>query len=214
MNSKTDNLLTAEATLSDNSTKGNPSLQADILGDWREEAIWRTADSSALRIYTTTAITEYRIPALMHDPVYRLGVAAENVAYNQPPHTSYYLGEGMMQPPAPHIYVIYPADVHINPNFLNLNSNGGDHSVTAKIDLRDHSGANAVGIASVTLNVYGGKLQGEDAKGDSLTRFTVKFDRQQLIQALSGQTGEVEVKITGRLEDGSQFIGTDRILVQ
>ena len=32
---------------------------------------------------------------LMHDPVYRLGVAWQNVAYNQPPHTSFFLGHGM-----------------------------------------------------------------------------------------------------------------------
>ncbi|MDQ0877526.1 rhamnogalacturonan endolyase [Paenibacillus sp. V4I3] len=214
MNSKTDNLLTAEGTLSDNSTKGNPSLQADILGDWREEAIWRTADSSALRIYTTTAVTEHRFPTLMHDPAYRLGVAAENVAYNQPPHTSYYLGEGMAQPPAPNIYVTYPAEVRVNPNSLNLKSNGGDHSVTAKIDLPEYAGATTAGITSVTLSVYGGIVQGEDAKGDSSNGFTVKFDRQQLIQVLLGQTGEVEVRITGRLEDGSQFSGINRIRVQ
>jgi hypothetical protein len=27
--------------------------------------------------------------------VYRLGIAWQNVAYNQPPHVSFYLGEGM-----------------------------------------------------------------------------------------------------------------------
>jgi hypothetical protein len=34
----------------------------------------------------------------MHDPVYRLGIAWQNVAYNQPPHTSYFLGTGMKLP--------------------------------------------------------------------------------------------------------------------
>src|SRR5690606_6170313 len=80
------NLLTAHGTESNNGTKGNPSLQADIFGDWREEVIWRTADSTALRIYTTTDLTEHKIYTLMHDPVYRLGVAWQNVGYNQPPH--------------------------------------------------------------------------------------------------------------------------------
>lgn len=98
-------LLSADGTLSNNHTKGTPSLQADLFGDWREEVIWRTADSTALRIYTTTDVTGYRLPTLMHDPVYRLGIAWQNVAYNQPPHTSYYLGEGMTPPPAPAIFV-------------------------------------------------------------------------------------------------------------
>lgn len=44
-----------------------------------------------------------RLRTLMHDPVYRLGVAWQNVAYNQPPHTSFYLGAGMEQPKAPNI---------------------------------------------------------------------------------------------------------------
>jgi len=98
--------LTAEGCASNNGTKSTPCLQADILGDWREEVIWRTIDSSELRIYTTTALTEHRIYTLMHDPVYRLGIAWQNVAYNQPPHTSFFLGVGMEEPPKPDIYLV------------------------------------------------------------------------------------------------------------
>ncbi|MGF9700289.1 rhamnogalacturonan lyase [Paenibacillus sp. MABNR03] len=103
-NSKTVNLLTASGVSSNNGTKSTPNLQADLFGDWREEVVWRTNDSSALRIYTTTAVTDKRIYTLMHDPVYRLGIAWQNVAYNQPPHTGFYLGEGMSTPPAPNIH--------------------------------------------------------------------------------------------------------------
>uniref|UniRef100_UPI00406C314C rhamnogalacturonan lyase n=1 Tax=Paenibacillus sp. FSL R7-0652 TaxID=2921687 RepID=UPI00406C314C len=102
-NSKTVNLLTASGVSSNNGTKSTPSLQADLFGDWREEVVWRTNDSSALRIYTTTALTDKRIYTLMHDPVYRLGIAWQNTAYNQPPHTGFYLGEGMNPPPMPNI---------------------------------------------------------------------------------------------------------------
>ncbi|MHA7581011.1 rhamnogalacturonan lyase [Paenibacillus vandeheii] len=102
-NSKTVNLLTASGVSSNNGTKSTPNLQADLFGDWREEMVWRTNDSSALRIYTTTAVTDKRIYTLMHDPVYRLGVAWQNVAYNQPPHTGFYLGDGMSTPPVPNI---------------------------------------------------------------------------------------------------------------
>lgn len=104
-NGRTVNLLTASGASSNNGTKSTPNLQADLLGDWREEVVWRTNDSSALRIYTTTALTDKRIHTLMHDPVYRLGVAWQNVAYNQPPHTSFYLGEGMNPPPMPNIRI-------------------------------------------------------------------------------------------------------------
>jgi hypothetical protein len=80
------NLLTANGTYSTNYTKGNPCLQADILGDWREEVIWRTPDNKNLRIYTTTNPTGYRIYTMMHDPQYRIAIAWQNNAYNQPPH--------------------------------------------------------------------------------------------------------------------------------
>lgn len=97
-------LLTASGAASNNSTKATPSLQADLLGDWREEAVWRNEDSSELRIYTTTDITEHRVYTLMHDSVYRLGIAWQNVAYNQPPHTSFFLGNGMASPEKPNMY--------------------------------------------------------------------------------------------------------------
>ncbi|MFP7378273.1 rhamnogalacturonan lyase [Bacillus paralicheniformis] len=98
------NLLTADGTLSNNWTKGTPVLQANLFGDWREDVVFRTARSDALRIYTTTELTEHRFYTFMHDPVYRLGVAWQNVAYNQPPHPGFYLGTGMDKPPRPNIY--------------------------------------------------------------------------------------------------------------
>ena len=97
-------ILIAEGTYSNNDTKGNPALQADILGDWREEAIWRSQDSSELRLYTTTDATSFKLRTLMHDPTYRLAIAWQNVAYNQPPHPGFFLGTGMRAPPKPNIY--------------------------------------------------------------------------------------------------------------
>ncbi len=98
-----DLLYRAEGTLTSNDTKGNPALQADLLGDWREELITRTEDSTALRIHTTVDLTETRLRTLMSDSQYRLGVAWQNTSYNQPPHPSYFLGEGMTMPAAPSI---------------------------------------------------------------------------------------------------------------
>lgn len=111
-NSKLVNILTADGTQSNNGTKGNPVLQADLFGDWREEIIWRTDDSSALRVYMTTEETENRIYTLMHDPQYRLSIAWQNVGYNQPPHTSFFLGTGMSKSPVPSIDVVEIPDVN------------------------------------------------------------------------------------------------------
>ncbi|MFD1955545.1 rhamnogalacturonan lyase [Paenibacillus thailandensis] len=83
-------LLTAEGTRTNNYTKGNPSLVADVFGDWREELLVRTADSSAIRIYLSTEVTDRKLYTLMHDPQYRAEVARQNTGYNQPSYTSFY----------------------------------------------------------------------------------------------------------------------------
>jgi len=90
-----DIIITTDNCLSNNGTKGNPCIQASIFGDWREEIVVRGKDSTFLRIYTTTDITEHRFYTFMHDYVYRLGIAWQNTAYNQPPHTSFYIGPDM-----------------------------------------------------------------------------------------------------------------------
>ena len=98
-------LLTAADVTSNNSTKATPALSGDILGDWREEVIWRKTDSSALRIYSSPIPTSTRLTTLMHDSQYRVAVAWQNTAYNQPPHPSFFLGDGMTTPAQPRIYV-------------------------------------------------------------------------------------------------------------
>ena len=75
-----------------NGTKSNPCLAADILGDWREEVIARTPDSSELRIFVSPIPTDYRINCLMEDIPYRLSTVAQNVGYNQPSEPGFYLG--------------------------------------------------------------------------------------------------------------------------
>ena len=75
-----------------NGTKSNPCLSADLLGDWREEVLMRNRESTELRLYVTTIPTQYRINCLMEDIPYRLSVATQNVAYNQPPEAGYYIG--------------------------------------------------------------------------------------------------------------------------
>lgn len=80
-----------------NGTKANPSLQADLFGDWREEVVYPTTNGTALRVFSTTATTDYKIKTLMQDPVYRSGVAAEQTAYNQPPHVGFYMGQEVFE---------------------------------------------------------------------------------------------------------------------
>ncbi|MEH7117327.1 hypothetical protein V7128_07880 [Neobacillus vireti] len=209
-NKKLVNILTADGTFSNNGTKGNPSLQADLMGDWREEVIWRTEDSSALRIYTTTDVTEQRIRTLMHDPVYRLGIAWQNVGYNQPPHTSFFLGHDMDAPPVPSLYLnkVIPATVDVNPNTIDNKQTNGNVPLTVNIELDKEYEVSEINAATVKMVVNGRTIFAEShpsGNGVKTKELMVKFDRQQVSEALKGYTGTVQITINGFLHDGKSF---------
>jgi hypothetical protein len=88
-------VLDAAGTLTNNWTKGNPGLVADVLGDWREELMVRTEDSSAIRVFMSTEVTDHKLFTLMHDPQYRVGVANQQTTYNQPQYPSFYMAADM-----------------------------------------------------------------------------------------------------------------------
>jgi len=120
---------------SNNTTKANPCLTADLFGDWREEIILRSNDNQFLNIYTTIDPTNYRFYTLMHDPQYRLAIAWQNGAYNQPPHPGFYLGEGMNTPPVPNIRLVNDIitaidNVNIPVNPVRLSPNPFDQQFT------------------------------------------------------------------------------------
>ncbi|MFC9948597.1 rhamnogalacturonan lyase [Streptomyces pratensis] len=98
-------LLTAEGTTTNNYTKGNPSLVADIFGDWREELLLPSTDSSSVRIHVSTELTNHKLYTLMHDPQYRVEVARQQTVYNQPAYPSFYLASDtdFSQVPVPHL---------------------------------------------------------------------------------------------------------------
>lgn len=88
-------MLDPQGTLTNNGTKGNPCLVADIFGDYREEIILRLEDSSAVRIYTNTELSHHKLFTLLHDIQYRVGVAWQNNCYNQPCYTKFYYASDM-----------------------------------------------------------------------------------------------------------------------
>jgi hypothetical protein len=97
--------VSTAGTSSNNGTKADPTLTADLLGDWREELVARETGNTALRVYTTTIVTQRRIYTLMHDPTYRAQVSFEQSSYNQPPHVGFHIGQGMADPPKPNIVI-------------------------------------------------------------------------------------------------------------
>ena len=100
-----DTILSTDGYYTCNTTKGTPCLSADIFGDWREELIVRAADAKSIRIFCTPYETKYRVTTLMHDPQYRTQVSAQQTAYNQPPHPSFYLGSDQPLPARPDVVV-------------------------------------------------------------------------------------------------------------
>ncbi|MCP3734700.1 rhamnogalacturonan lyase [Sphingomonas sp. RP10(2022)] len=100
---KTHTLLEATGATATGGTKNIPVVSADLFGDWREEVVWHTPDEKFLRIYTTPYPTDRRLVTLMHDAQYRVAIAWQNTAYNQPPQPSFELGAGMKTPPVPKI---------------------------------------------------------------------------------------------------------------
>ena len=104
--SKVDYIFNADGCESNNSTKAVPCLTADLFGDWREELVMRTADNKHLRIWCTPYTTDVRLTTLMHDTQYRTQNCCQQSAYNQPPHTSFYLGSDAPLPERPNVQVL------------------------------------------------------------------------------------------------------------
>jgi hypothetical protein len=46
-------------------------------------------------------VADTRITTLLHDTMYRTGLAWQNTGYNQPPHPSFHIGAGMRTTPRP-----------------------------------------------------------------------------------------------------------------
>jgi rhamnogalacturonan endolyase len=100
------NIFTATGCASNNGTKAVPCMTGDLLGDWREELVLRTEDNTKLRIYCTPHTTETRLTTLMHDVQYRMQCGCQQSSYNQPPHTSFFLGTGFSLPERPDVKVL------------------------------------------------------------------------------------------------------------
>ena len=84
-------LFTSSGCNMNNDSKNNPCFQGDLIGDWREEIVLRRGTD--VRIFTSTHSSPYAMPSLWFDHQYRQAMVWQMMAYNQPPHVSYFLGE-------------------------------------------------------------------------------------------------------------------------
>ncbi|MBO0725261.1 MAG: carbohydrate-binding protein [Blastocatellia bacterium] len=183
----TTTLLSDSGIASNNGTKATPCLSADIFGDWREEVIWRETNNAALRIYTTTIPTTSRIYTLMHDRQYREAIAWQNTGYNQPPHPSFFLGDGMSAPPTPNIVLVgaQPTPTPGSTTYQAESAQFGGGAVTETTN----GGFN--GTAYINFSTNGGFLQFNNISGGSGGATTMRI--RYALGVASSRTGQLTV---------------------
>lgn len=124
------------------------------------------------------------------------------------------------------IWVIRPpvvtATIDINPETLNLKSKG--RWITCYIELPEGYDVNSIDTSSVLLNDTvpidaDAPTAIGDFEGDGTPDLVVKFDRAQVIShilnniAIEDKFTTVTLAVTGRLNDGTLFQGTDTIRI-
>ncbi|MBA7688959.1 hypothetical protein ES703_97449 [subsurface metagenome] len=105
------------------------------------------------------------------------------------------------------------AAIDIDPDTLNLSSKG--KWVTVHIELPEGYDVDDIDASTIMLN---GEVSAEsnpteigDYDGDGTVDLMVKFDRAAMQGIL--QVGDVEITVTGELNDGTPFEGSDTIRV-
>ena len=155
-----------------NTTKRTANLSADIFGDWREEVILH--DDNNLYIYSSAMPTNYNVPCLMTDHIYRMGIAWQQSSYNQPPHLGYYLPDAALDMSETTETLFYDPDKLVNQGVEHIEVGNGDiHWMLHEADMTEQATI-AEGISSYftgstikvgeTLKVYGQRTVGESSQ--------------------------------------------------
>ena len=165
--------------ITNNDSKNNSCFQGDLMGDWREEVVMRL-DANTVRIFTTGRFTEHSLPTLWHDHQYRQAMVWQMMAYNQPPHLSYFLGEmeGITVAPPPLITngrILLENNASIDESYngkhLLLNeyantslsvSGGTPEILTINVPawVQGHNNNNNITTTTYTCSLTGGALNG------------------------------------------------------
>jgi len=129
-------LLSPIDVASNNSTKSNPCIVGDLIGDWREEVVLRGTTNRFVRVYMTNKSTNYRFHSFLQDPVYRMGIVYQNVAYNQPTHTGFYFGSDLEDIFVPKKIVTSETEYELDPVFNATGYKWSTGETTKKIVLK------------------------------------------------------------------------------
>ncbi|MBC7388220.1 MAG: T9SS type A sorting domain-containing protein [Opitutaceae bacterium] len=137
-----------------------PGLLTDLVGDWREEAIYTRIDNRAIRVFTTPYASSTRIYTMAHNPKYRADMTCKG--YYQGNMVDYYLGDGMATPPAPKIKLVGVTAANIAPT-ISITSplNNASYNAPASISINATAG-DADGIITKVEYYNGATLIGTD----------------------------------------------------
>ncbi|MCH5209417.1 MAG: leucine-rich repeat protein [Oscillospiraceae bacterium] len=189
-----------------NGTKNNAGLIADLFGDWREEIVMRGQDNESLLVYTTTIPTEHKLYTLMHDRAYRMQVAAQNTAYNQPPHISYYINEENdekdMRKTAAYVTTVHDGITEVRTENLPEDKPGLEVNATnEKLTVTNRTGQKFNAVAYIVRY-----------DGHTLTNVT----KQDIEVPAKGYSGEIDAEVgdTVFLWDNNQKPLTDKLTVE
>ena len=161
-------LLTGAAGNMNNDSKNNACFQGDIIGDWREEIVVRNG-SNAVSIYTSVIPSENPIPSLWFDHQYRQAMVWQMMAYNQPPHVSYFVGELEGYTTAPPPYTM--AGRQEISNGGTIAGSSGDQLIACETNNMTISVSNGA-QPSVFIDNAPSWVQGTDVNGTTGTRVT------------------------------------------
>lgn len=180
-------IYTCAGSLTNNDTKGTPCYQGDILGDWREEIIMRTANNN-IRIYSTPTQTNFRIYSLWYDHQYRNAMVWQMCGYNQPPHTSYFIGqmEGITVPPPP---LTMTDRVEVTAGGSVSSSYDGQHVIVCETDHCSVSIDDGAQPAVLTFNVPTW-VQGTASSESTNQNATIKYTTYTCDVSGGGLAGE------------------------
>lgn len=171
----------------------NTCLIADFLGDWREEVIlFDSSDNSTLNIFTTNVPTEYRVPWLMTEHVYEMGIVWQNVGYNMPAHLGYYLPDWVAENQPKDDTMLYTYDfVGIAPSKIAQTTWGSEVTVSGQ----------ALKLIGAEGKNFDNRFAGETNAKDDTWRFR---DANSTYQGLWAQAGNVKLAVLD-VEKGDQI---------
>jgi hypothetical protein len=106
------------------------------------------------------------------------------------------------------------AAIDVKPDILNVKSMG--KNVVAYIEFPTGYDVSLIDVSTVNLNVNGQDVPAEphpstsgDYDKDGELDVMVQFDRQLVVQAVTGIIGNIEMVVYGELDDSTEFYGED-----